>query len=108
MTNEEKLQKLKDFLDENNLEYHDNSKKKINNLHILKYHINVHISDKYDEVFFQRMKGFSPVFIRDDESADFIIEKVQSTIINVLKKYHKRFEKMKAKEARKLQFETKN
>lgn len=106
MTNEEKLQKLKDFLDENGLAYQDKSKNRINNLHILKYHINVHISDEYDEEFFQKMKRFYPVFIRDEESADFIIEKVQNTIIKVLKKHHERFEKMKAKEARKLQSET--
>lgn len=85
MTNKEKLEELKRFLDENSIKYHVVRKKgALRDLFVPKYCISVHISDDRDREFFEHNRWYNPIFIRDEESADFIVEKMQSTIFRVL------------------------
>lgn len=104
MTNEDKLERLKMFLDENSIKYHVVHKKgALRNLFIPKYCISVHISDDRDREFFEHNRWYNPFFIRDEESADFIIEKMQHTIIRVMQFMQQNYEAHQQKLERKRQ-----
>lgn len=104
MNNNQKLKVLKAFLTENGFEYQENrwsrSSKLMVDLYVRKYRIAVHISDDTDEEFFKRTKyNKHPFFIRDNESADYVVEKMQNCIIEEMKKEHRNLEnKRKAEE----------
>ena len=86
MTNEEKLERVKAFLNENNIPFEENAKKcKVNlPLYVKKYNIVIHVGD--DQEFFQAIRRVChPVFIREEETADFVLEKVQNLIIERMK-----------------------
>lgn len=95
MTNKEKLEALKAFLRENDLEYEENFKSKLCkvDLMVTKHNIAVHLSDKDDQKFFLQCRRFHhPFFIRDDESLEFIIEKMQNCIIDRMQKQQRKLE----------------
>lgn len=95
MTNKEKLEALKAFLSENNLDYEDNYKAKVADIDLLvtKHSIAVHLSDKHDQEFFNKTKyHYKPFFIRDEETVDFILEKMQNCIIDRMQKQQKKLE----------------
>lgn len=81
----EKLELLKAFLAENNIEHWLNVRvKEVNDviipLYIKKYRVAVHVGD--DKAWFDAVKRYThPVFIREEDTPDFVIEKVQNTII---------------------------
>lgn len=95
MTNKEKLEALKAFLRENNLEYEENFKSKFCNVDLMvtKHNVAVHLSDQNDQKFFKQCRHFyHPFFIRDNESIEFIIEKMQNCIIDRMQKQQKKLE----------------
>lgn len=106
MENKEKLEAVKAFLIENNLNFEENHfsrSKKINiDLVVYPYRIAVHLSDDTDKVFFNKTKRhYHPFFIRDNESVDFVLEKMQNCIIDEMKKIQERFNKANDKPAEK-------
>lgn len=106
MENKEKLKALIAFLTENNLNFEENHfsrSKKINiDLVVYPYRIAVHLSDDTDKVFFNKTKRhYHPFFIRDNESVEFVLEKMQNCIIDEMKKIQERFNKANEKPAEK-------
>ena len=106
MENKEKLKALIAFLTENNLNFEENHfsrSKKINiDLVVYPYRIAVHLSDDNDREFFNKTKRhYHPFFIRDNESEEFVLEKMQNCIIDEMKKIHERFNKANEKPAEK-------
>lgn len=83
MSNQEKIEALKSWLTENKVKYQEDvvhAGKGIHiDLYLPKYLIAVHVGD--DSEFFQEVKNYlHPVFVRDQDSVEFLIEKVQNTI----------------------------
>lgn len=83
--NNEKIEALKAWLTENKVKYQEDvvyAGKGIHiDLYLPKYTIAVHVGDDSD--FFQKVKNFlHPVFVREQDSAEFLIEKVQNTMKN--------------------------
>ena len=100
MTNEKKLEKLKAFLDENNIHYQEKVIKKgqFMDLFIGKYLICVKLSDQNDQNFFlQVRRAYHPLFIRDYETPKFVIEKMQNLIVDIMQKKQKVFENQQKK-----------
>lgn len=84
MKNETKLERVKKFLDENNIPYSaskNRGERGHSDLVIWKFRIFVKISGDDDKEFYDSHKKRYPVFIRDNETPKFVIEKIQSTII---------------------------
>lgn len=90
MKKETKLEKVKNFLDENGIAYiipKRHGEVGHSDLVIPSYRINIKLSTNpvEDEVFYRKHKGFIfPVFIRDEDKKAFVIEKVQNTIIKAM------------------------
>ncbi len=107
MTNKEKLEVLKAFLVENKIEFRENYWSRTNNvvfdLRILSPRIAVIISGENDQSIYMKIRrGYAPFFIRDSETADFIIEKMQNCIFDCMMLEQRRMEKRaKKEEARK-------
>lgn len=83
MTKEEKLEVVKKFLEDKGIEY--NLPKKDNPLcHLYAkghYNIAVHMSNEQDDDFFKKYRNNArPLFIRDEETSDFILEKMNNLI----------------------------
>lgn len=81
--NNEKIEALKTWLTENKVKYQEDvvhAGKGIHiDLYIPKFRIAIHVGD--DEDWYHKVKAFvHPVFVRDQDSAEFLIEKVQNTI----------------------------
>ena len=94
MTNIEKLEALKKFLKENNIPYKKDYKLRgaVCDLFIDKFKICVRISQEDDQVFYKRMKyGLHPLFIRESETAEVVVEKMQNLIIDVMKAQQKKY-----------------
>lgn len=83
MTKEEKLELVKKFLDAKGIEYclplKDNPL-----CHLYAkghYNIAVHMSNEQDDDFFKKYRNNArPLFIRDEETSDFILEKMNNLI----------------------------
>ena len=102
MENKEKLEAVKAFLTENNLNFEENhfsKSRKINiDMVVYPYRIAVHLSDDNDREFFNKTKRhYHPFFIRDNESEEFVLEKMQNCIIDEMKKIQERFNKANEK-----------
>ncbi len=106
MTKQEKLEALKAFLKENGFIFKENFKSRrakgvVNDLYVRRLHIAVHLSDEHDQEFYHATKRkCSPFFIREEESMEFIIEKMQNTIIKLMKRFQKSHQRRIAREAR--------
>lgn len=101
MTNREKLEVLKAFLNENNIPFKENVIRKGQrfDLSIGKYLICVRLSDENDQKFYEVIKKvYHPLFIREKETAEFVVEKMQNLIIDMMKKQQKRSLKKKKDE----------
>lgn len=83
MTKEEKLELVKKFLEENGIDY-SIPKKEFPLCHLFAkghYNIAVHMSNEQDDDFFKKYRNNArPLFIRDDETSDFILEKMNNLI----------------------------
>lgn len=95
MKNEEKLTRLKAFLDANNIEYAYPKNGALHSLRITEYGIHIHVSDENDCAFYEKYKHLFPVFVRDEDSAEFVIEKVLNTIVRVLHARQKKYNRKK-------------
>ena len=98
MSNKEKLEALKAFLKENGIHFREKVilKGQKADLFIGKYQICVRLSDENDQRFYEVIKHiYHPLFIRDKETKEFVIEKMQNLIIDIMKKQQNRFLKKK-------------
>lgn len=88
MKNSTKLEKVRKFLDENNIVYESRRKRYgHSDLWIPSLKIAVKIEGDDDDKFYQKHKKTTfPVFIRESETPKFIIEKMQATIIKSMMK----------------------
>ena len=92
MTNKEKLKSVISLLTENKIVYypHYNGGVKVTpDLYIPKHKIMIKISEgtENDNQFFKKVKHkYHPLFIRDIETEEFVLEKIQNLIIDVMKK----------------------
>ena len=96
ITNEQKLQAIKDFLMENNISYEENhisrSSGVIIPLAVRKHRIAVRIGDSQD--FYLSTRGrYYPIFIRDEDTKMKVLEKIQNTLIKAMTREHKKFRK---------------
>ncbi len=93
MNNERKVEQLKKWLDENKIPW-SNKVVKDDDTHsdirLTKVDVNVRIerNDKTDQEFYKRYQHRHPVFIRESETIEFIIEKVQNSIIDAMQRIH--------------------
>jgi len=102
MTNEEKLELLKKFLDENGIRYDEHHRSGTNvimDLQIPDYMIAVHLSNDFDDTFYRMVyRVYHPFFIRESESAEFVLEKMQNCITDIMVKRQAKFEAAQKKE----------
>lgn len=103
MTNKEKLEALKAFLIENTIEFEENyksrSKHVVFDLRISSPLIAVIISNNLDSETYRKIrKGYTPFLIRDNETVEFIIEKMKNCIVDRMMLEQKRMEKETKKE----------
>ena len=100
MTKEQKtkLNMLECFLTSNGITYYRSfvSKKRDikAELYIPQHKILVKVSEgeEKDNVFYKAVKyGFHPLFIRDNESKDFVLEKMQNLLIDLMKQSQKNY-----------------
>lgn len=102
MSQEEKLEALKQFLVENNIEHWINVRVgKANDivipLYLRRYKIAVHVGD--DNAWYRSVRSFThPVFIRESDTVEFVIEKVQNVIIEHLQNEQLKIRKQEWKE----------
>ena len=82
MTNEEKLDAVRQYLDENKIPYTTPKDKEnhLCDLFMTDKNVAIHISNDRDEEFFQKYRKMRPVFIRDDETIEYIMFKIDNTI----------------------------
>lgn len=90
ISNEKKLQVIKDFLTENNIHYTENHKSKLCGitipLAVKKYKVAIHVGDS--DSFYQATRGkYYPIFIRDEDTKAKVLEKIQNTIIKSMTNY---------------------
>lgn len=97
MKNETKLERVKKFLDENNIEYIARNTHKFgkSDLRLPKFGINIKIEGEDDAEFYKKYYRFFPIFIRSTETPKFVIEKVQNTIIKSMQRQQARLMKTK-------------
>lgn len=95
MKNETKLERVKQFLDENGIKYEHRKKRRgQSDIWIHKYRIAIKIDGDDREEFYQKhMRTTLPVFIRDCDTPKFVIEKVQNTIIKSMMRAQRHLEK---------------
>ena len=114
MTNEEKLEALKAFLSENNVRFIENYKSKygvVMDLKLPDLMIAVFLSYgekrcEFEETIYNTGEGngkyklryvYKPFFIRESESVEFIIKKMQNCIVERMVLMQKRWEKKNSK-----------
>lgn len=88
MKNSEKLTAVMRFLRENNIKYVLNSKGEGHcDLWVPVHRIAVKMTGKDDPLFYDtHRRTCFPVFIRTEETSEFVIEKIQNTIVKSMKK----------------------
>lgn len=101
MKNETKLKKVIAFLEENNIKYrqHKNVWFGHSDVFLPDTRVAIKIDGEDRKRFYETHKGKCyPVFIRDDESLKFILEKLQNTIVKSMMKEQKILMREKQKE----------
>lgn len=105
MTNQEKLEALKKWLQNKRIEHWVNvtqqEKDIFIDVYLPRYLTAIRIDGEDSPVWFKGVKYYLfPVFIRDTDTAEFVIEKVQNTmerVINIFKKAAERKKRPKQK-----------
>ena len=106
MTNEQKakVKALEAFLKENGMSYYAGFKSKKHDikgqLYVPMHRIIVKVSEgkEKDDAYYHKVKYiYRPLFIRDEETSEFIIEKMKNLIIDIMKRKQERFERMNEK-----------
>lgn len=98
MNNKEKLEVLKKFLTENKIKFKENVNRRGQNIHLYipRHQICVRLSDENDQEFYLKVRhGMRPLFIRKNETAEFVVEKMQNLIIDLMQRKQRLFEKQK-------------
>jgi hypothetical protein len=103
MTNQEKLEKLKEWLRGNDIPFDENYTSKSRgvtfDLRVKKPLIGVCISSERDREIFDKVKRvYAPFFIRESETAEFVIEKMQNCIVNKMMQAQRELEKKNKRE----------
>lgn len=94
MTNKEKLAKVVKFLNKEGIDFklRPEEVKIKSNLYIPKWKIGLKIEDESSERYFQSHKRYiSVIFIRENETAKFILEKLQNVIVQRMLAAHQKF-----------------
>lgn len=95
-----KLEALKVFLDSNGVSYIEDYKSGLGvviDLKIPKFHIAVKLG--YDAEFYNKvLKRYKPFFIRDNETIEFVIEKMQTCMVDIMILRQRRMEKKARRE----------
>ena len=100
MKNSTKLEKVKKYLDENDISYKCRRKHRNGHcdLYVIAAKVSVKIEGDDDEIFYRRHKcGYHPVFILKSDTPKFVIEKVSNTIYDSLMKQQNYFIKQQRK-----------
>lgn len=88
MKNETKLKKLKLFLDENGIKYTEPFYRGMHghsDLFLPQFLIFIKLQGEDDDDFYRTHHlGVHPVFIRNEDTPKFVIQKVQNTIIRIM------------------------
>lgn len=94
MTNKEKLAKVVKFLNKEGIDFklRPEGVKIKSNLYIPEWKIGLKIEDENSERYFQSHKRYiSVIFIRENETAKFILEKLQNVIVQRMLAAHQKF-----------------
>lgn len=90
LSNEQKLEVIKDFLSENNIPFEENHVSKRCGvtipLAVKKHRIAIRIGDS-QEFYLATMGKYYPIFIRDEDTKAKVLEKIQNTIIKSMTKH---------------------
>jgi len=100
MKNSTKLEKVKQFLDENGIKYEEREKRfGHSDLWLPSVRVAVKIEGEDSRKFFDtHKKTCYPLFISDEETPSFILEKLQATIIRSMQEAQQRLMNKKEKE----------
>lgn len=101
MKNETKLKKVIAFLEENNIKYrqHKNVWFGHSDIFLPETRVAIKIDGEDRERFYETHKGKCyPVFIRDEDTPKFVLEKVQNTIVKSMMKEQELLMRKKQKE----------
>ena len=94
MTNKEKLDEVVKFLEKEDIDFvlRPESVKTKSNIYIPQWKIGVKVEDECSQDYFNRHKRFiGIVFIRESETAEFILEKLQAVIIKQMMAAQRKF-----------------
>lgn len=101
VSNEKKLEAVKVWLTENNIEFMEDHVTRAGlkmDLWVPKLFIAVHVSDNKDDVFYKKTyKWCHPFFIRSSETKDFVLEKLQNCCYQQMIFLQRRFERENSK-----------
>ena len=99
LTNEQKLEAVKSWLKKNNVDFKENRVTKQGlkiDLWLPKLFIAIHLGA--DDTFYQKtFKWCKPFFIRDEETKEFVLEKIQNCCYDQMMYMQKKFEKQNNK-----------
>ena len=104
MTQEEKLELVKKFFDNKGIKYRVPKKEDyLCDVYAYgKYKISVHVSNNRDKDFFKKYNYRYPVYIREEETIDFILEKLENVISRIEAK-KKKIEEQKEKKIKNIE-----
>lgn len=101
VSNEKKLEAVKNWLKENKIEFVENHKTKVGleiDLWIPKLMIAVHIDDENSQKFYKKThKWCKPFFIREEETVEFELEKINNCCFDQMLLMQNRWQKEQAK-----------
>ena len=102
ISNEQKLEAVKDWLRENNIKFEENHE--TNNglmfdVWVPSLMIAVHLGDDDDKFYRKTYRWCKPFFIRESETKAFVLEKIQNCCYDRMMWLQKKFEKEQKEEA---------
>lgn len=101
MTNKEKLDEVVKFLEKEGIDFvlRPESVRMKSNLYIPKWKIGVKVEDECSQDYFNRHKRFIDiVFIRESETVEFVLEKLQTVIVRRMMEAQRKFLKKSRKD----------
>ena len=94
MTNKEKLDEVVKFLEKEDIDFvlRPESVKTKSNIYIPQWKIGVKVEDECSQDYFNRHKRFIDiVFIRESETVEFVLEKLQTVIVRRMMAAQRKF-----------------
>ena len=101
MTNKEKLDEVVKFLEKEGIDFvlRPESVKTKSNIYIPQWKIGVKVEDECSQDYFNRHKRFIDiVFIRESETVEFVLEKLQTVIVRRMMAAQRKFLKKSRKD----------